>query len=109
MKFRGCPSGNESHVASRDTRREENQKRYRVGNEGLHDLVDGQLPETQPVPFLCECAAEDCDGRVEIRLSDWKRVAAQPRHYVMITGHPRSEGEAVVGSVQEYDVVLKPG
>jgi hypothetical protein len=60
------------------------------------------------VPFLCECAAEDCQGRVEVQLAEWEAVAARPNHYLMVAGHERSEGEQVVGSVGEYDEVQKP-
>jgi hypothetical protein len=95
-------------MGSRDTRREENEKRFRRGNELLHDVVEGRVPELAPVPFLCECADDECIGTVEVLLSEWEDVAAQPRHFVMIAGHPRSEGEEVVGSLREYEIVQKP-
>jgi hypothetical protein len=95
-------------MTSRDTRREENQKLFRKGNERLHDLVENQVNDSTPVPFLCECAAEDCQGRVEVQLAEWEAVAARPNHYLMVSGHPRSESEQAVGSVGEYDVVQKP-
>ena len=94
-------------VTSRGTRRE-NQKAVRKGNERLHDLVESQVNDSTPVPFLCECAAEFCQGRVEVRLTEWEAVASRPNHYLMVSGHPRSEGEQIVGSVGAYDVVQKP-
>jgi len=91
----------------RDERREENQRMFRHGNESLHHAaVDAR--ETSPVPFLCECADEDCLGRVEVTTSQWEIVASEPNHYLMIAGHPRSEGEDVVGSIDEYEVARKP-
>ena len=60
------------------------------------------------MPFLCECASEFCDGRVEVRLAEWEVVAGRPNHFLMVAGHPRSEGEQIVGSVGDYDVVQKP-
>lgn len=95
-------------MSPRDTRREENQKLFRLGNERLHDAVEDDVSETEPVPFLCECAAEWCDGRVEVRLSEWEVVSSEPNLYLMVSEHPRSEGEEVVGSVGEYEVVRKP-
>ena len=95
-------------MTSRDTRREENQKLFRKGNERLHDLVENQVNDSTPVPFLCECAAEDCQGTVEVQLAEWQAVASRPNHYLMVAGHERSEGEQVVGSVGEYDEVQKP-
>lgn len=92
-------------MGSRDERREANQRLFRRGNEHLRDAVDARIPR---LPFLCECADEFCDGRVEVDRSDWEAVAAKPNHFVMITGHPRSEGEQVVGTLERYDVVRKP-
>jgi hypothetical protein len=97
-------------VASRDTRREQNQKIFRMGNERLSVAVDEQkmIPETAKVPFLCECADEFCNGRVELERTQWESIASNPNQYVMLHGHPRSEGEAVVGEFDGYDVVRKP-
>jgi hypothetical protein len=65
--------------------------------------------QTDRIPFLCECADAFCDGRVALRITDWQGVARQRRHYVMLSGHPRSEQEKVVGTLEGYGVVLKPG
>jgi hypothetical protein len=92
----------------RDPRREETQKLFRHGNESLHDAAVSAGVETTSVPFLCECADEDCLGRVELTPSEWEDVTAEPNHYVMIAGHQRSEGEEVVGSIREYEIARKP-
>jgi hypothetical protein len=95
-------------MRTRDTRREENQKLFRRGNERLHSAVRHQVSDDSRVPFLCECADEFCDGRVELRMEQWEGVARRPQHYVMVSGHPRSEGEKIVGSLDGYDIVRKP-
>lgn len=95
-------------MASRDTRREENQKLFRMGNKRLSDVVDEQFPDAAMVPFLCECADEFCDGRVQLERTEWEAVASTPGQYVMVRGHQRSEGEVVVGALDGYDVVRKP-
>jgi hypothetical protein len=96
-------------MGQRDTRRAENQKLFRLGNERLLAAVQARTPDTDRVPFLCECADAFCDGRVELRIGDWEGVTRQPRHYIMLSGHPRSENDQVVGGVEGYDVVCKPG
>jgi hypothetical protein len=96
-------------VASRDTRREENQKLFRLGNERLHEVVNDQVPGGRRVPFLCECADEFCNDRVELRLEEWQSVAREPNHFVIVDGHPRSEGELPVGRLDGYEIVRKPG
>ena len=95
-------------AASRDSRREQNEKRFRRGNERLHYLVDGEVREATLIPFLCECADVSCMETVDVQLREWEEVASRPDHYIMVAGHPRSEGEEVVGSLREYDVVRKP-
>jgi hypothetical protein len=91
----------------RETRREENEKMFRRGNESLHDAaVDAG--EMSPVPFLCECADVDCLGRINVTTRQWELVADEPNRYLMIAGHPRSEGEEVVGSLGEYEIAQKP-
>jgi hypothetical protein len=95
-------------MTSRDTRREENQRLFRIGNERLQLAVDDRVADDDPVPFLCECADEFCDARVTLTLEEWRRVAGAHNHFVMVSGHPQSEGEKVVGALEGYDVVKKP-
>jgi hypothetical protein len=104
METRGLWDG----MTTRDTRREENQKLFRLGNERLRSAVSDHVPDGGRVPFLCECADEFCDARVELRLEQWEGVARKPRHYVMVSGHPRSEGEKVIGALDGYDIVRQP-
>jgi hypothetical protein len=84
-----------------------NQLRFRKANERLHEAVEDQV-QGQPVPFLCECADDDCLGTVGVSLSDWKAVASQHNHFLMEPGHQHSEGEEVVGSVGQYEIARKP-
>ena len=79
-----------------------------MGNERLSDAVGEQFPDTSRVPFLCECADEFCDGRVRLNRTEWESVASEPNQYVMVAGHPRSEGEMVIGALDGYDIVRKP-
>ena len=95
-------------MGPRESRREENQKLFRMGNERLSDIVGEQAPEFAPVPFLCECADEFCNGRVELDRRQWEGIAARPNHYIIVAGHPRSDGEQFVGALDGYDVVVKP-
>lgn len=95
-------------VPSRDTRRAENQRLFRLGNERLRSAVADLVPDASRVPFLCECADEYCNARVELRIETWEDIAREPQHFVIVSGHPRSEGEKVVGELDGYDVVRKP-
>ena len=95
-------------MPTRETRRELNQLRFRQANELLHDAVEEQVQEAHAVPFLCECADDDCLGTVTVLLGEWEAVASQPNHFLMEPGHERSEGEEVVGSIGQYDIARKP-
>ena len=101
-------TGNCWRVTSRKTRRERNQELFRTGNQRLSSALGNRVSREAAVPFLCECADEFCNGRVELGLADWEDVTSQPNHFVVLAGHPRSEGEIVVGSLQGYEIVRKP-
>jgi hypothetical protein len=73
----------------------------------LRDVVKDHVGG-EPMPFFCECAEEFCDGRVEVKLSRWESVSSQRNHFLIVAGHPRGEGEEVVGFLGEYEVVRKP-
>jgi hypothetical protein len=95
-------------VASRDTRREQNQKLFRMGNERLSTLIDEQFPEATAVPFLCECADETCMGAIDLTLEDYRAVREHEHYYVILVDHPRSPGEEVVAHRDGYDITQKP-
>jgi hypothetical protein len=107
-RFPVCrPRGTTRLMADRKSRREQNQMRFRTGNEALHDAVESIVPEGRVVPFLCECADDHCLGEVEVTLAAWEGVAAQPNHFLMLAGHQRSEGEDVVGTLGQYEIARK--
>lgn len=82
--------------------------RFREANERFHDAVEDTPSPMQSVPFLCECADDDCMGRVEVTLSEWEDVASTPNRYLMEAGHQHSEGEEVVATLREYEIARKP-
>jgi hypothetical protein len=95
-------------MASRSTRKEQNQVRFREANERLHDAVEDHVQEAQRVPFICECADDDCLGTLNVLPSEWEAVASKPNHYLLEAGHLRIEGEEVVGSISDYEIARKP-
>jgi hypothetical protein len=82
--------------------------RFRRANEGFHDAVEDHVREAHRVPFLCECADDDCLDTVNVLLSEWEAVAAKPNHYLIEAGHQQSEGEEIVGSLRGYEIARKP-
>ncbi|CAN5267783.1 hypothetical protein BH18ACT14_BH18ACT14_01350 [soil metagenome] len=95
-------------MASRENRRERNQELFRLGNERLHEVVENQVPEESLVPFLCECADDDCFEQVSVTLEEWEAVASDPNNFLMLAGHQRNDGEYVVASLLHYEIARKP-
>ena len=83
-----------------------NEAVFREVNEGIER---GQWPgdEYKPVGFRCECARLGCNLLVELKLSEYERVRAEPRHFLMIPGHEVPELEVVVERHDGYLVVEK--
>ena len=82
--------------------------RFREANERFRDAVEDRAREAQRVPFICECADDDCLGTVNVLQSEWEAVASKPNHYLIEAGHQRIEGEQVVGSIGDYEIARKP-
>lgn len=66
------------------------------------------MPDLTTVSFLCECADEECLGRVDVTLAQWEDISERPNHFLIIAGDPRVEGERVVNSLGRYEVMEKP-
>jgi hypothetical protein len=95
-------------MATRNERRGQNQRRFQAANKRLHDAVEERVSDTTPVPFLCECADEECMGAVQISSSEWETIAERERRFVVMAGHPRIEGEDVIDTLGPYEIVEKP-
>ena len=94
-------------MATRDRRREENQRTFQAANQRLHDVVEGRLPESKRVAFICECADDECFEPMEVGPSEWKNIAEKTDCFLIVAGHPRVEGEQVVDTLGPYEIVSK--
>jgi hypothetical protein len=59
----------------------------RSANERLQDVAGRTAEDGTVVPLLCECAADDCMGRVEITIDDYSIAHFDADHYVVMPGH----------------------
>jgi hypothetical protein len=85
----------------------ENQRVVRAANRRLQDVAGRTVQDGAIIPFLCECAADSCMGRIEITLDDYFLAHLDPDHYVLLRGHPRVDGEDVIGHQGRYELVSK--
>lgn len=83
-----------------------NEAVFREINEGIER---GQWPgeERAPTSFRCECARLGCNKLIEVRLSEYERVRSNPRRFIVLPGHERSEVEVVVERNPGYLIVEK--
>jgi hypothetical protein len=95
-------------MPTRNERREENQRQFQRLNQRLHDVVEKKVPDATTVPFLCECADEHCRGSVDVSPGQWQEVAERPNQFLIIAGHPRTEGEDIMDALGPYEIVEKP-
>lgn len=89
-----------------DRRIGRNESLFREVNEAIaRGLWPGE--EDRPVAFRCECARLDCNQPVRLVRSEYERVRAHPRRFVLFRGHELADVETVVEEHQEYVVVEK--
>jgi hypothetical protein len=81
---------------------------FRRANEQLAAVQDGLRIEDAPAPFICECDEVTCFQVLFVRRSDYERVRAEGRHFVVVTGHNGHESR-LVAEHNGYCVVEKQG
>jgi hypothetical protein len=92
-------------MAARDGRKAENQDMSRTANERLRDVAGRTAEDGIVIPFLCECAADECLGRVEISIDEYFLAHLQRDRYVIMPGHPRIDDQVVVEDRGHYEIV----
>jgi hypothetical protein len=87
-----------------------------AGNEAVFRQVNealkaGQWPgeEDSPVAFRCECGQLGCSRLIELKLTDYERVRAHPRRFLIASDHEIPMAETVVETHDRYVVVEKAG
>jgi hypothetical protein len=84
------------------------QREFRYANGRFIDLlVKSMTPDGQLIPFLCECADPDCLGRIEITAWRYEDIHMDEQDYVILPGHARIAGEAILEENSYYDIVKK--
>jgi hypothetical protein len=94
-------------MVPRDEGLVENQERFRRANERLHGHVSTMALAERRIPFLCECADDDCMAAVEVTLREYEGVREDDSHFLIVSGHRTIEGEDVVEDRGPYTVVEK--
>jgi len=85
-----------------------NQESFRYANERLRGLViDAGATDHRHIAFFCECADEDCHGRLNATLDEFDDAHLTSQHYFILPRHLRMDGEEAVEENGRYEVVTK--
>jgi hypothetical protein len=84
-----------------------NDAAFRAANEQIRERAEEHGPPAQ-IPFLCECAREDCTEIVWLTPQGYEQIRADPRLFFNAPGHDRYAGGAVaVVRAEEGHVVVE--
>lgn len=84
-----------------------NESIFREVNEQIESLNRDLGGESRAMTAICECANGDCTERLEIPVSEYEKVRADPRRFIVASGHEVPEFESIVERGDGYDVVEK--
>ena len=94
-------------MASSHDRRVVSQHTFRSANERMQTLAVDIVPPEQLIPFLCECADDECLGRVAMNLADYDDIHRDRDRYTVLHDHLMVDGEHVVEQRPLFDIVSK--
>ena len=86
-----------------------NNARFRDANERIRDRAEELGVAMERIPFLCECAVEDCVEIIHLTPGEYAAVRARRHRFMTAVGHEVAEelvGE-VVAREDGYVVVEK--
>jgi hypothetical protein len=86
-----------------------NDATFRAANERIEAAAD-QLGVTS-APFICECADTNCTDVLQVELSAYEAIRADPTHFLNAPGHDAAGGPyaQVIENHGSYVVVAKVG
>lgn len=100
---------------AREMRAAQNEDLFRRLNERLRALAaldqSGRRPEPELERFVCECAQKSCTRVIEATESEYRKVRAMSRRFLVYpdASHTQPELEHVVDRNERFWVVQKDG
>jgi hypothetical protein len=64
---------------------------FREANQKIRAKADQHDAPMERIPFLCECAREDCTQIVRLTLEQYTDVRSHPAHFLTAVGHEGAE------------------
>ena len=86
-----------------------NNQTFRAANDKIMAKSEEYGNPLERVPFLCECALEDCREILRLTLDEYSEIRADPTHFFTLPEHADAEHPAgqVVSRQDGYVVVEK--
>jgi hypothetical protein len=98
-------------VSASEERVARNEALFREFNERVADMAETFDPlgeeDALRIEFVCECGDLDCLARVELTRAAYEKVRSDPKRFVVVPGHEKTEIERVVAHGDGYFVVEK--
>jgi len=94
---------------AREERLARNETLFRSVNENIEEAATSGQTDEHVFEFFCECSNIDCTLLLPMTVSDYERVRADPRQFVVAPGHELPEIEIVVARTSAYQIVVKEG
>jgi hypothetical protein len=107
---RRAQGGEERLMDERKRRIGENEVLYRAVNEKIESLNQTFATAAERMSVVCECGRGSCAQKIELDVSAYERVRADPTLFVVKPGHEVRDVEDIVERHEAYSVVRKlPG
>jgi hypothetical protein len=79
-----------------------------VNEQALSITVSQPVDPPETLLIICECSDDRCTERVSLPLAVYQSVRADPRRFVVVTGHD-NDFERIVERSDGYAIVEKEG
>lgn len=84
-----------------------NDATFRDANERIREAAE-EYEMKDGVPFICECAKEDCSEIVQLSLAEYGNIRSHPRRFFNALGHESAaQGTVAVLARNDRYVVLE--
>jgi uncharacterized protein (DUF1499 family) len=90
-------------------RHAKNEDFFREVNERISEKAESHGLDSHRYEFFCECSETSCTERVELTLSEYEYIRAEPTRFVVKNHHVVEEIERVVEAVPDHMIIEKHG
>lgn len=101
--------GQSLSVGRSANKRAENEAAFRDANEDLKAKAAELGVGDERTPYLCECEDETCVDILRLTRSEYEEVRADPRRFVVRTGHHQLPYDKVIREASDFTIIEKTG